>query len=202
MTVRMGRADKTSVVRVLCAALVMAVATEAPAEIKPAELPSAGYRGLQYIDSRGCAFIRAGTDAKPLWVPRVSSGGAPLCGNPPSGKRVPIAGEAGADTTVFEPDGAEAAAPAVKTKPVESKVPAGAGGYVVAVGSFGVVGNADKAMARLMALGYPTSRGWLQGGSSDLVTVFAGPYDNAADAQAARTALRGAGFPEAVVLPL
>lgn len=198
----MRRADKSRAVRVLCAALFVAVATRAPAEIKPAERPPAGYGGLQYVDSRGCAFIRAGTDAKPLWVPRVSAGGAPLCGNPPSGKRVPIAGEAGADTTVFKPDGAEAAAPAVKAKPAESTVPAGAGGYIVAVGSFGVVGNADKAVARLMALGYPAARGRLQGGSSGLVTVFAGPFDSAADAQAARRALRGAGFPDAVVLTL
>ena len=184
-------------------ALFLTLATGALAEVRPAELPPAGYAGLQYVDSRGCAFIKAGTDAKPVWVPRVSAGGAPMCGNPPSGNRVAIAGEAGADTKVFEPDAAPvAAAPAGKAKPAETTVPAGAGEFVVAVGSFGVASNADKAVAKLTALGYPASRGSLQGGSSNLVTVFAGPFASAADAKAARDALRGAGFPDAVVLTL
>ena len=193
----MGKADKTRAVLVLCAALLTAVASQA--EDRPAELPPAGYTGLQYVDSRGCAFIRAGTAAKPVWVPRVSAGGAPMCGNPPSGNRVPVVGEAGADTTVFEPD---AAASEGKAKSAESTVPAGTGGYVVAVGSFALAGNADKAVAKLSALGYPATRGRLEGGSTALVTVFAGPFASAADAQAARDALRGAGFPEAVVLSL
>ena len=211
----------------LAAVLLMTVVVRA--EVGPAELPPAGYAGLQYVDSRGCAFIRAGTDAKPLWVPRVSAGGAPMCGNPPSGNRVAIVGEAGADTTVFEPDAAPVAATATKdkatkdkatkdtatkdtatkdtatkdtAKPAESAVPAGTGDYVVAVGSFGVASNADKAVAKLKALGYPASRGWLQGGSSNLVTVFAGPFATATDAQGVRDALRGAGFPDAMVLKL
>lgn len=202
MSGRMGRADKNRAAIALCAALFMAVATEAPADDQPAELPPAGYGGLQYVDSQGCAFIRAGTDAKPIWVPRVSSGGAPLCGNPPSGKRVPIAGETGADTAISEPDAAKAAAPVAKATPAESTEPAGTGGLVVAVGSFGVAGNADKAVAKLSALGYPALRGRLQGGSAGLVTVFAGPFASAADAKAARDALRSAGFPDAVVLSL
>jgi len=185
----------------LVVALLMTFA--ARAEVQPAELPPAGYGGLQYVDSQGCAFIRAGTAAKPVWVIRVSAGGAIMCGNPPSGNRVPIAGEAGADTTVFEPDAAPvAAAPVDKVKPAKDTVPAGAGDYVVAVGSFGVAENADKAVTKLLALGYPATRGWLQGGSSNLITVFAGPFASAADAKAVRDALRGAGFPDAVVLSL
>jgi cell division septation protein DedD len=185
----------------LVAVLMMTAAVRA--EVRPAELPPAGYAGLQYVDSRGCAFIRAGTAAKPVWVIRVSAGGAPMCGNPPSGNRVAIAGEAGADTTVFEPEAAPKGAAAADTaKPTETTVPAGTGDFVVAVGSFGVASNADKAVAKLTALGYPASRGWLQGGSSNLVTVFAGPFASASDAKAARDALRGAGFPDAVVLTL
>lgn len=176
-------------------ALFVALGTPAPAEITPAELPPAGYGGMQYVDSRGCAFIRAGTEGEVLWIPRVSAGGVPQCGFPPSGNRVPIAGEPGADMAVFEPDAAAA-------KPAASDVPAGSGGFIIAVGSFGVAGNADKAEARLTALGYPASRRSLQGGSSALVTVFAGPFESAEDANAARTALRAAGFPDAVMLSL
>ena len=187
----------------LALAAVLLMAATVRAEVRPAELPPAGYAGLQYVDSRGCAFLRAGTDGKPVWVPRVSAGGALSCDNPPSGKRVPVASDAGADTTAIKPDAAPvAAAPVVKAKPADSTVPAATGDYVVAVGSFGVAGNADNAVAKLMALGYPATRGWLQGGSSNLVTVFAGPVVSKADAQAARDALRGAGFPDAVVLTL
>jgi hypothetical protein len=63
--------------------------------IQPAELPPADYRGQQYVDSKGCLFMRAGTDGQTLWIPRVTRDGVPLCGNPPSGTRVPIAGEDG-----------------------------------------------------------------------------------------------------------
>lgn len=63
--------------------------------IQPAELPPSDYRGQQYVDSKGCLFMRAGTDGQTLWIPRVTRDGVPLCGNPPSGTRVPIAGEDG-----------------------------------------------------------------------------------------------------------
>lgn len=59
----------------------------------PAELPPAEYRGQQYVDSRGCLFLRAGTEGKTLWIPRVTRDGVPLCNNPPSGIRVPVEGE-------------------------------------------------------------------------------------------------------------
>jgi hypothetical protein len=76
-------------------ALVVLMAPAAGAEpLRPAELPPPDYAGLQYVDSRGCLFARAGTEAEVLWIPRVSRQGVPACGNPPSGQRVPVAGEA------------------------------------------------------------------------------------------------------------
>ncbi|WP_135449209.1 MULTISPECIES: hypothetical protein [Tabrizicola] len=74
------------------AALAIVPAGPAPAElIRPAELPPPDYAGQQYVDSRGCLFLRAGTPGNPVWVPRVTRQGAPMCDNPPSGRRVPVA---------------------------------------------------------------------------------------------------------------
>jgi hypothetical protein len=69
----------------------------------PAELPPKDFAGQQYVDSRGCLFLRAGPKGDETWIPRVTREGVPLCGYPPSGRRVPVAEEA--------PDGSGQAAP-------------------------------------------------------------------------------------------
>ena len=68
--------------------LTLPVAAEMAA---PAELPPADYAGQQYVDSKGCLFLRAGPKGNETWIPRVSRDGAPLCNYPPSGRRVPVA---------------------------------------------------------------------------------------------------------------
>jgi hypothetical protein len=154
--------------------------------LQPAELPPASYAGQQYVDSKGCLFIRAGAGGKVLWLSRVTRQGEPMCGYPPSGRRVPVV-----------EDGAVEAAPTATTPAPTAVVTVG---YYVAVGSFGMTANADKAMARLQALSYPAVRGRMADGSAALVTVFAGPFDSAALAAKAQSELRGAGFPDAVVV--
>lgn len=50
----------------------------------PAELPPAGFAGEQYIDSRGCLYIRAGHGGQVNWVSRIDRGRRAICGQTPS----------------------------------------------------------------------------------------------------------------------
>ncbi|SDC39578.1 SPOR domain-containing protein [Ruegeria marina] len=66
----------------------------------PAEFPPASFTGKQYVDSRGCIYIRAGVDGLVTWVPRVSRQRKQLCGYQPTEV-------AGATTTAPQPAGPE-----------------------------------------------------------------------------------------------
>jgi len=52
--------------------------------IPPAELPPSSFSGGQFVDSRGCVFIRAGFDGTVQWAPRVTRDGRQICGLQPT----------------------------------------------------------------------------------------------------------------------
>ena len=69
--------------KLLSAAILAAVCGGVPALADlagPAELPSPSYQGQQYIDSRGCVFLRAGYGGEVAWAPRLARDRKQLCG--------------------------------------------------------------------------------------------------------------------------
>lgn len=77
------------------------------------------------------------------------------------------------------------------------KVTAAGGAAYVQVGTFGVPANAEGAASRLSGMGLPVARSKISRGGQAMQIVLAGPFASAAEAQAALSMARGAGFGDA-----
>lgn len=75
-----------SALRVVAAALMSAcLALPVAAQARgPAEQPPADFGGRQFVDSRGCLYLRAGIGDRTMWVPRIGNDRRPMCDQAPT----------------------------------------------------------------------------------------------------------------------
>lgn len=82
----------------------------------PAEQPPAGFLGAQYVDSKGCIFVRVDLNGRTNWVPRLSRGREQICGASPSQAAQAVDAEP-------LPKNLAPAVPVVRTQTVEAPEP-------------------------------------------------------------------------------
>lgn len=111
--------------------VIAAVATMGHAQtngLNPAELPPAGFEGREYVDSRGCVFLRSTFGGEVTWVPRYGPDRQPVCNGAPSADVVaaPVAEPSTPEEPVAEataPEEPEAEAPRAESRIAPVPVP-------------------------------------------------------------------------------
>ncbi|WP_397542458.1 SPOR domain-containing protein [Roseovarius salis] len=107
---RLASVLATAAIVVSCGAAT--VQAQSSDKIVPAEFPPDGYQGRQYVDSKGCVFIRAGVDGNVTWVPRMTRSREHICGFKPT-----LTASARPDTPAPRPAAESEPEPAAKPAP-------------------------------------------------------------------------------------
>lgn len=97
-------------------AVVLTGGVQAETRPEPAELPPASYSGNQYIDSKGCVFLRAEFAGTTSWVARLGRDKKPVCGYDPTVIAAAAPKAAPAPEAAPEPEAAPVAAAVVVPK--------------------------------------------------------------------------------------
>lgn len=107
--------------RLIAAATACLLASTAAFAQVPANYPPESFKGRQYVDSAGCAYIRAGVGDMTTWIPRMTRAREPVCGMTPTfgapvtAKAAPAQTPAPAPVKAPEPAAPKVAAVAPKT---------------------------------------------------------------------------------------
>lgn len=78
------RFTKAILATVFASGVAAGIGDAAWAQSGPAEFPPASFKGSQYVDSKGCVFVRAGINGNVTWVPRMARNRQAVCGFKPS----------------------------------------------------------------------------------------------------------------------
>jgi hypothetical protein len=106
--------------RIFSAAILCVIVAGPPIwaqdSLMPAEQPPAAFEGREYVDSRGCVFLRSTFGGQVTWVPRFGPDRQPIC----NGQTTAAQPEAPVTATPAAPAPVQTAAPAIQ--PVQQPV--------------------------------------------------------------------------------